>query len=367
MHSTAPVSPADAPTEEIILCPMCGYDLRGLPEARCPECGLRFQWDELRDPTKRLHPYLFEHHPRHNLWSFLRTLLGGWRPGKFWRVLLPVQPSRPRRLIAYGIICSLLTCSLTLGLFFHAFMEHYRLMQSYRAQYTAIFTMPPPLSFPPYRPRGWNDVWNAFRTRAPLAVDIANNGSSWAKSIAREYGSINAYLDMSFPMPPDHRFFLNALNTILPRFTGFYAWLNPVTFTFSTTLALALWPWLTAIAFQIFQITMRRVRVRPMHVMRVAIYAGDINVSLAALLSLPMVASAAELLLGGVNGPLPGFAWMFAYLRWACVAAVLLLAVRLYFAVKYYLRFNHPFATVVSVQVIVALAMFKFYLLAVGY
>jgi hypothetical protein len=98
-----------------------------------------------------------------------------------------------------------------------------------------------------------------------LAVDIANNGSSWAKSIAREYGSINAYLDMSFPMPPDHRFFLNALNTILPRFTGFYAWLNPVTFTFSTTLALALWPWLTAIAFQIFQITMRRVRVRPMH------------------------------------------------------------------------------------------------------
>jgi hypothetical protein len=367
MHPIAPDSPADAPTEEIILCPMCGYDLRGLPEPRCPECGLRFQWDELRDPTRRLHPYLFEHHPKRNIGSFVRTLLGGWRPGKFWRVLLPVQPSRPRRLVAYGIICSLLTCSLTLVVFLQAFMEHYRLMKSYRAQYTAILTIPPPLSFQQYRPRGWSDAWNAFCTRAAWAVDVTNIETSWATLIAREYGSINAYLDTSFPMPPDHRFFLNALNTILPRFTGFYAWLNPVTFTFSTTLALALWPWLTAITFQIFQITMRRVRVRPMHVMRVAIYASDINVSLSALLSLPMVASVAQLLLGGANGPLPSFAWMFSYLRWACVAVLLLLTLRLYFAVKYYLRFNHPLATVVSVQVIVALAMFKLYLLAVGY
>jgi len=30
-----------------IPCPKCGYNLRGLMEARCPECGTRFTLDEL--------------------------------------------------------------------------------------------------------------------------------------------------------------------------------------------------------------------------------------------------------------------------------------------------------------------------------
>ena len=30
-------------------CRACGYDLRGLPEARCPECGRRFDRAELRE------------------------------------------------------------------------------------------------------------------------------------------------------------------------------------------------------------------------------------------------------------------------------------------------------------------------------
>jgi hypothetical protein len=29
-------------------CPTCGYNLTGLPENRCPECGLTFSPDELR-------------------------------------------------------------------------------------------------------------------------------------------------------------------------------------------------------------------------------------------------------------------------------------------------------------------------------
>ena len=81
---------------------MCDYDLRAQVEPRCPECGYRFDFDELRDPARRLHPYLFEHHPESNTWSFIRTLVGGLLPGRFWRALLPVQPSRPNRRERYA-------------------------------------------------------------------------------------------------------------------------------------------------------------------------------------------------------------------------------------------------------------------------
>ena len=69
--------PQWAAVVESICCPLCEYNLRGLSEPRCPECGYRFDWDALLDPTKRLHPYLFEHHPERNVRSFVRTFLGG--------------------------------------------------------------------------------------------------------------------------------------------------------------------------------------------------------------------------------------------------------------------------------------------------
>jgi len=108
----AETSPVSAPDwdkiDEEIHCPLCEYNLRGLIEPRCPECGYRFTWPELLDPTRRLHPYLFEHHPERNLWSFWKTALGGLRPWRFWRSLNPVQPSSPRRLIVYWGVYSLI-------------------------------------------------------------------------------------------------------------------------------------------------------------------------------------------------------------------------------------------------------------------
>src|SRR5438309_10005725 len=78
-------------------CPMCDYDLRGQVEPRCPECGYRFDWEELPDPARRVHPYLLEHHPRRNVWTFLRTLLGGLRPRRLWSSLYPRHPTPPGR------------------------------------------------------------------------------------------------------------------------------------------------------------------------------------------------------------------------------------------------------------------------------
>jgi predicted amidophosphoribosyltransferase len=41
-----------------VLCPVCGYNLSGLREARCPECGGSFTLDELAasQPQRDEHP-----------------------------------------------------------------------------------------------------------------------------------------------------------------------------------------------------------------------------------------------------------------------------------------------------------------------
>jgi hypothetical protein len=77
---------------ENVRCPLCDYDLRGLTEPRCPECGYQFAWADLTDPARQLHPYLFEHHPRHNLRSFVRTMARAMRPRRFWWWRKPTQP-----------------------------------------------------------------------------------------------------------------------------------------------------------------------------------------------------------------------------------------------------------------------------------
>jgi hypothetical protein len=41
-----------------LLCPGCGYDLRGVPEpGQCPECGRAFTVDGVRFAWRRLHRY----------------------------------------------------------------------------------------------------------------------------------------------------------------------------------------------------------------------------------------------------------------------------------------------------------------------
>ncbi len=39
----------DGTSVVVTYCPMCGYDLRGIPEDRCPECGFGFQHEAVRN------------------------------------------------------------------------------------------------------------------------------------------------------------------------------------------------------------------------------------------------------------------------------------------------------------------------------
>jgi hypothetical protein len=104
MLATLPTAPDWATIQEDVHCPLCKYNLRGLIEPRCPECGYRFTWPQVLHPHRREHPYLFEHHPERNLWSFIRTVTGGLLPRRFWNELHPAQPSNVFRLAIYFLI-----------------------------------------------------------------------------------------------------------------------------------------------------------------------------------------------------------------------------------------------------------------------
>lgn len=103
------------PNQEII-CPRCGYDLRGAVQSwesacplagRCAECGLDFDWREvMREAT---HPKLFEHQWRKQpIRSLVWTLLTIARPWRFWREVRLAHRLRLRAILAVLLIAALL-------------------------------------------------------------------------------------------------------------------------------------------------------------------------------------------------------------------------------------------------------------------
>jgi hypothetical protein len=85
-------------------CPLCDYNLRGLDQPRCPECGFAFAWAELIRGQQQKHPYLFEHQNKRNVWSFWKTYWADCQPRPFWRELSPAYPVNARRLLLYWMI-----------------------------------------------------------------------------------------------------------------------------------------------------------------------------------------------------------------------------------------------------------------------
>lgn len=334
-NDTRPGVPPDwsAITHEV-LCPLCEYHLRGLTMPRCPECGYRFDWPEVLDPQRAPHPWLFEHHPAQNAWSYFRTMRGTWRPRRFWTSLHPTQPSRPRRLILYWC----------LGL-------------------VLIPVLVPPLVLYPFR----LDAASMAARRANELATIQRNGRRQQQIIA-SYGSVQAYLDRYFASPSTwalaRKYVVVGPGSL--RWWRGTAWgLAPI-----VVLVLLAWPWLTVGALLIFQISIRRARIKAVHVLRCVLYSFDIP-------------SCALILLAGIGVAWWACAWLplsywyrgsaDPYFDSMCLFVAAWLAVgtyRLYIAYRRYLRFHQPLATVIVSQILVfmgCLAAVQLYDPRVGY
>ena len=268
---------------EEIACPLCEYNLRGLAEPRCPECGYRFSWREMLDPGRRRHPYLFEQHPEHNVRSFIRTLTGGLRPRRFWTSLNPMQPSDGRRLSIYCLVVSLASVTaFSLVAPLEWILEYVALRWMYRL----------PL------PSNLSELIEVIRTEFQWHPPSGSSMIRWAA-------------DFGVPF--------------------------------------ILWPLFSYFGLSILRFSLNKKRLRPIHVARAIIYSADLGLWMAVLLisqlTLKMILVRPISLFTEDNLPLVlfslGFVTVFAY--------------RLYRAYRDYLRFDHPFATVLSSQIIALL------------
>ena len=296
---------------ELITCPMCTYNLRGLVEPRCPECGYRFTWPDMLDARRRLHRYLFEHHPEKNLRSFLQTAFAGWLPRRFWTSLHPFQPSNPGRLIRYW------ACAVTV----------YALSLAASILAAAIIIA--------NTNRIYNNQFRLTQSRSAPALATHPGSSSRPAQVRQPPVQLNP---PSIPMIVRER--------LAPPFRRD---------GYCVTLALPIvWPWTTFATLMIFRLTMRRVGVRPIHALRCVLYSMDTPFWFGVLIIMISVGQTAIAIFSGV--PYDPIEFLHA---WPLVTLLLALigCWRLWRAYKYYMQFDHPLATVVAAQFIVFLVV----------
>ncbi len=316
--ASSPVVPEAPPDwnaiSEEITCPLCEYNLRGLVDPRCPECGYRFTWREMLDPERRRHPYLFEHHPRRNAHSFWMTLRNGCRPWKFWTSLHPVQPHSARRLLLYYLLVSFLAVPLALS----SFLVEWS-MASWANTPTARANLVATLNSPHYE--------------------------DWKEQIILQHGSIDAYLDVAAPLPT-RRGMLGRIRAAFSR-----SGLEPLSIVGPLGLILGpflIWPWVTFLCLMVFQVSMRRARIRLIHVMRAVVYSYDVILWLAA----AMFAFSISKLIFNQASSIFLHPWLYML---SIGILIIAFVYRLYAAYRLYLRFHWPLATVLASQAVAVL------------
>ena len=318
----APARPS-AEDGAAIPCPLCDYDLRGRTEPRCPECGYRFEWPQLLDPDLKRHPYLFEHHPRRNVRAFFRTLLGGFLPRRFWRSLRPSQPSAPRRLVLYWLLA-------TLPIFVLPAFGAVRLFRADAAQHEA------------YRRSVFAGMQRA------VSATPASQLQPFQQELAR-VGGLQAWVDERYPPTRSWRYLRAWMfgSDAQDAFKLPGRWEALLRTTHVPILYMA-WPWLTLATLMIFRASMRRAKVKTIHVLRCTIYSCDAGVVLVPLAGLFGWHSAYAFVpaLGGMG------------VDWRMIAALFFAAYtgyRLSLAYSLYMRFDRPAATALASQAIVLL------------
>ena len=322
MTTTASIDP---PPDAALVCPLCDYNLRGLTEPRCPECGFAFSWAELLDERRDRHRWLFEHGRRRNVRTFVSTYFRDALPRRFWRAVTPANRVHVGRLLVYWVLTAVLAVGLTGG--------------------------------------AGPVVWVVGVARENLASRAAYwpvRGQPGLVQL-RGTGAVipTRRLDADWPAPWMAGFWSEVRRDLQGAYTmrGHY---DGVPSQMTITAVVLAWPWLTLAALLVFQASMRRAKVNSAHVLRVAVYGCDFGLLCAAVLA-------------GYHALLhwePFYQWLvwdrvtLALLN-ASTFPVLAVAVTCWAATTYrvaiaygrYLRFDRPARTVLAAQAMVLLAV----------
>jgi hypothetical protein len=309
--SISPAPAAPAPAEPTLHCPICDYNLHGLPEPRCPECGFAFHWDDLLVEASTV-PYFFETSRAHHARAFVRTLIRSATPPRFWRVVRPTLRPHVQRLVIYAMIATVLGLLASFVISGAPLVEYARWNLERREFLLAHYL----------HPRDADDV-------------------AYANQMARPFGTVQEYVDWAYPNLASFAFWRRALNTVRGG-------------AFLPAIIIG-WPILTFLALMIFRVSLLNANVSPAHVLRCTVYSGDIVAWLAPLLVLVIPALF-------VLGP-ESVVWS-GYIP---IAILILLAARIVMAYQLYLRIKRSLAMVISSQIMMALIFCKLALWLNGY
>jgi hypothetical protein len=270
------------------------------------------------DPERQVHRYLFEHHSERSVWSFWRTAVGTWWPDQFWRELRPAQPSRGKRLVAYWVTTVAFVLAGVGGIFALVMIEAAN---------------------------------GAVKNRAAATARLTSGGTfpGQVAMVKAQFGSVQAYINSEYPLPTSLRFYQRHTTQIGQTASH----LAPLT-VFALG-AYIVWPWATIGGLMVFQASMRRARVRPVHVVRCTLYSFDGGVWVGT----GIIAVAAGIAWPVVHGTVPGLTVAMDWTGWVPWVVALLLGVsvwRLGTAYRRYLQMEQAGAVVLASQVMVGLA-----------
>jgi hypothetical protein len=94
-------TPDWATLDREIVCPLCAYNLRGLSEARCPECGHRSSWYALLQQPEGP-AWLFENADNRRVRALVHTWTLSLFPVQFWRRVHPRDEPRMEYLFLFS-------------------------------------------------------------------------------------------------------------------------------------------------------------------------------------------------------------------------------------------------------------------------
>jgi hypothetical protein len=309
--STSSSTPAAGASHPELHCPICDYDLHGLPEPRCPECGFRFQWDDLLRQHAE-YPNFFETARAHRVRAYLFTLIASAFPLRFWRKLRPTLPPRVRPLVLYALI------SIALGLIG-----------------ALVIGAAPVVEF-----AQWNSAQRNLLLSAYAHPPDPDSAAAIAQ-LAKPFASVPQYVDWAYPSYTSPRFWKHALANARGEM-------------FLPAIVIG-WPIVTFLALMIFRVSLIRARISPAHVLRCTIYSGDIVAWLAPslIVVIPILVT------------IDDFAVIWTgYLP---IVLLVLLSARILLAYQLYLRIRRGLAMVITSQLIAALVFSKLALFLNGY